>query len=276
MGEKMPEVRWEEDPWFGREKKLLKNNLDEFIPGKLVLEKERFIKNFIKLEVNKKWNIAREREVNEGDILRIRREIFNDINRGDFFQGHVNKGREVEIPSPTVEGLAGILERFPQVGETGNVRYLLTSGLAVEAITGFRRMHHDTDLVICDTSSGWFVKLLTDNVTHEKYWADMSFKEGYLEETAWEARFTTGGGQEYTILTVHPAILIVQKLSNAWGRPPREKDLMDVEALIDYWKKNGSDGSWLQVMEDAIRALPNERERERTRQRVKKLLRQVI
>lgn len=173
----------------------------------------------------------------------------------------------VEILPGTVDVLAGFMGKEPQRDAQGRVRYLLTSGLAVEVITGATRYHHDIDLVLFDRRNAWWTRYVTDNVTPDRYWAEMKFDPAYLEETAWTAQFQAVGA-ERTVSTVHPAIILVQKLSNAWGRPPRERDITDVGQLVRYWQdaQNG-DPSWQTVTETAIAALP-QTEQTRTRERL--------
>lgn len=173
---------------------------------------------------------------------------------------------QVEILPGTFEALSSFMGKEPQWDLQDRFRYLLTSGLAVEAITGAGRYHHDIDLVLFDFRNNWWTKYATDNVTSDRYWADMKFDPAYLEETAWTAQFQTNG-VEQTVSTVHPAIILVQKLSNAWGRPPRERDLKDVKQLSRYWREvQDSDPSWLAITEVALAALPpNERARTITR-----------
>ena len=95
----------------------------------------------------------------------------------------------------------------------------------------------------------------------------MKFDPEYLEKTAWVAQFNAYG-KERTVLTVHPAIILVQKLSNAWGRPPREKDIKDVKELIRFWQENQDiDSGWEDIIVEAIKVLPQE-EQARTRDRL--------
>lgn len=150
-----------------------------------------------------------------------------------------------------------ILETEPQRDRAGRLRYLVTSGLAVEMITGFERSHHDIDLVIMDPEDGNRWSLLgTDNVTPGRYWADMKFEPIYLEETARATR-TRKEGKAPVVEVVHPAIIMVQKSSNAFGRPPRTKDNEDVSAIVRHWKeKEGYTKTWNPIVRQSLDALP--------------------
>lgn len=155
-----------------------------------------------------------------------------------------------------IQELEKILVTEPQRDNNGKLRYLLTSGLAVELITGFVREHHDLDLVIMDPNNTEWEMFGTDNVTPGQYWAGMRFDRQYLEETARRVftRIKDGLGVE----VVHPAILIVQKSSDAFGRVPRKKDVEDVNALINYWQnKEENPKQWPPIISEALRALPS-------------------
>ena len=221
-------------------------------------EIKKFKDNIEKINFNKIIN-------NEIDF-RDKREKLGLWNDKDLLRFRA-EAPQVEILPGTVEVLSGFLGKEPQRDAQGRVRYLLTSGLAVEVITGVSRYHHDIDLVLFDRRNGWWTRYITDNVTPDRYWAEMKFDPAYLEETAWEAQFQAGGA-ERTVSTVHPAIILVQKLSNAWGRPPRERDIKDVGELIKFWQgAQDGDPSWRAVMETAIAALP-QTEQAKTRERL--------
>lgn len=162
---------------------------------------------------------------------------------------------------PTEDGRLQQLERIlalePQFDPEGRLRYLLTSGLAVELITGFQRDHHDIDLVIMDEheSNRWLL-IGTDNVTPGQYWADMKFEPDYLQRTR-RREFTRRNKPSPRVEVVHPAIILVQKSSNAFGRPPRERDSHDVSAIVRHWKKVESFISdWNPIIRHSLDALP--------------------
>lgn len=162
---------------------------------------------------------------------------------------------------PTAEGslrkLEMILEAEPQRDASGALRYLVTSGLAVEMVTGFQRPHHDIDLVIMDPENQNYWDLIgTDNVTPGQYWADMKFDSEFLEQTAREAR-TRRKGKSPVAEVVHPAIIMVQKSSDAFGRPPRQRDVNDVVAIARHWKeREGYTGEWNPIVRASLDALP--------------------
>lgn len=151
-----------------------------------------------------------------------------------------------------------ILETEPQRDHSGLLRYLVTSGLAVEMLTGFQRSHHDIDLVIMDPENQSYWDLIgTDNVTPRQYWADMEFDPDFLETTAREAR-TRKQGKSPTVEVVHPAIIMVQKSSDAWGRPPRKRDNDDVTAIANHWRaKEGYTRDWNPIVRRSLDALPS-------------------
>lgn len=162
---------------------------------------------------------------------------------------------------PTKEGrfhqLEMLLAEEPQRDSQGDLRYLLTSGLAVELVTGFERFHHDIDFVIMDPSdvNRWDM-IGTDNVTPGKYWADMKFDANYLEETARLQRIRNRRHAP-EVEVVHPAIILVQKSSDAFGRPPRKRDVEDVDAIVRHWKEiEGFTREWNPIVEESINALP--------------------
>lgn len=162
---------------------------------------------------------------------------------------------------PTEDGRLQQLERIlalePQFDSEGRLRYLLTSGLAVELITGFQRDHHDIDLVIMDEheSNRWLL-IGTDNVTPGQYWADMKFEPDYLQRTR-RQEFTRINKPSPRVEVVHPAIILVQKSSNAFGRPPRERDSQDVSAIVRHWKTRESFiTDWNPILRHSLDALP--------------------
>lgn len=246
MIERNPEPFFKEDFFLKKEinnLKLNKNNLDE----NKIINKEILFRN--NLENKNIWQ--------DDDLIAFRRNIQEQL-----FQ--IEKPHLRTLPG-TTESLARFATTEPQLNR-GSLRYLLTSGLAVELITGVPRFHHDCDLVILDRDTTWWIQHGTDNVTPENYWAGMIFEDEYLEQTAWRAEIEVDGVKT-EIRTVHPAIILVQKLSNAWGRPPRERDFADVDNLIKFWKGKVRDPqSWFPIIEAAICALPkSEQLRTRTR-----------
>jgi hypothetical protein len=161
------------------------------------------------------------------------------------------------VKKGTIDELAKLLDSQPQRTRTGKLIWLLTSGMAVEVATGVERQHHDVDIVVMDPKNlGEWEILGTDNVTPGQYWADMKFDRRYLEKTACKASFVIGK-RKYYIEIVHPSIIMAQKMSNAFGRNPREKDTLDAAMVIKWWKKYHSDQApWINIVNRAVSALP--------------------
>lgn len=139
-------------------------------------------------------------------------------------------------------GLRELVEGLPQQigggrlreffgGEGRDLMYLVTSGLSVDLITGYRRPHKDIDLVLMHPEvKGHNVFRTTDNVSCEEFWAGMNLGREFLTRTVFRAYAEETG----EVLCAHPAITMVQKTSDAWGRKPREHDIHDATALA-YW-----------------------------------------
>jgi hypothetical protein len=163
-----------------------------------------------------------------------------------------------------------ILEVEPQRTGEGILRYLVTSGLAVEMLTGFEREHHDIDLVIMDPDDQERWDLLgTDNVTPGEYWADMRFDPDYLEANA---RVVETRRKGPAVEVVHPAIIMVQKSSDAFGRSPRPKDVDDVVALVTHWiNREGYTRKWNPIVQHSLNALPQD-QLEKTLRRIRRIL----
>lgn len=152
--------------------------------------------------------------------------------------------------------LEELLDCEPQRTEEGYLRYLVTSGMAVELVTGFEREHHDLDLVIMDPANTDYWEVYgTDNVTPQRYWARMKFDPAFLSNTA---RVTQTRGDHGAVTeVVHPAILMVQKSSNAFNRSPRSKDKADVVAIIEHWRKREAyPHRWNPIIRTSLSALP--------------------
>ncbi len=253
---------------FGREYGEL-DEIDE-------LEETRKVAEALRLETEKRAREARSREIVkmredseriEATIARRRKPFFNEITEADEGIG-LDFGPElgenlletffdVVVIGSGVKELERLLARAPQLDKDGNPRYLLTGGMAVELLTGFERSHKDLDLVIMDgkDKSKWDM-FGTDNVTPARYWANMAFNREFLEQTAVKVKTRPNGGKE--VLVVHPAILMVQKLSNAFGRGPRPKDLEDVGAIVRYWEKVADPKEWVPILRTSLEALPKQ------------------
>lgn len=161
------------------------------------------------------------------------------------------------IRTGTTNELVKLLRYQPQRDRAGNLIWLLTSGMAVDLVTNTKREHHDLDIVVMNPGSldRWEI-LGTDNVTPGQYWADMKFDPHYLENTVYRTSLTFNG-KRYPVETVHPSIIIAQKLSNAFDRNPREKDVSDVVTVIKWWERcHPHQSSWINIVDEAVKALP--------------------
>lgn len=165
----------------------------------------------------------------------------------------------IVIPGAGLSELEELLALEPQRDDAGNLRYLVTSGMAVELVTGYERDHHDLDLVIMDPENvdKWEI-YGTDNVTPQRYWADMKFDPKFLQDTARKVKTRKNAKGSPEAEVVHPAVLLVQKSSNAFKRPPRQKDDDDVSAIVRHWKeKEGYSKLWNPIIEESLNALPS-------------------
>jgi|GEM_PF-2692475 len=181
----------------------------------------------------------------------------------------------VELVRGDVNGLLEFMQKVPQTAEGSDPLYLLTSGVAIELITGFKRHHQDLDIVTL-TDFGNPLLMGVDFVTPQKYWVDMKFDPGYLKDTAYRVSFNDEKGKEHTVLTVHPAILLVQKLTDWAPNPRRPKDIEDAGHLFYYWMQSLSgDPSWIPIINWSIQALP-ESQRKITSDRLASLLSSTI
>lgn len=162
----------------------------------------------------------------------------------------------IVVPGAGRSELEELIALEPQRDEAGNLRYLVTSGMAVELVTGYQREHHDLDLVIMDpTNIDYWEIYGTDNVTPQRYWADMRFDPSFLQDTARATRTRPREGLVAEV--VHPAILLVQKSSNAFRRPPRPKDNADVAAIVRHWRERENyTRKWNPVVRLSLDALP--------------------
>ena len=130
--------------------------------------------------------------------------------------------------------------------------------MAVELTTGYQRQHHDLDIVVMDPNNLWRWELLgTDNVTPGQYWADMNFDPKALESTALPVVFDYRSSR-YRVEVVHPTIIMTQKLSNAFGRKPREKDIQDAVSVAQWWEgPQRGKATWIKIVKGSLLALPN-------------------
>lgn len=163
------------------------------------------------------------------------------------------------VKAGTKSELARLIEQYPQRNARGSLIWLLTSGMAIELTTGYQRQHHDLDVVVMDPNNLWHWELLgTDNVTPGQYWADMKFDCRELESTALPVVFQHGSSR-YRVEVVHPTIIMTQKMSDAFGRQPRQKDVDDAVSVAQWWEgPQKGNAPWINIVEGALSALPHE------------------
>ncbi len=157
-------------------------------------------------------------------------------------------------PLADLEQVLGVV---PQHDVAGSLVYLLTSGVSVELLTRFRRPHHDLDVVVMDPEDLelaawdlWDIHTITPN----EYWAAMRFEPGFMADTR-EVAHTRGDNEGLPVDCVHPAITLIQKLSDYHGLDPRPKDIEDSQALADYLRRQ-SINDWKWIADTALDALP--------------------
>jgi hypothetical protein len=189
--------------------------------------------------------VFRKIEINEPD----------STPRDEIFQ----KKRPTLYGSRENVGIADILalqSKEPQMDESGRLRYLITGGWVVHLIANVHRAHNDVDLVVLDEKDDWYKKYGFDTVTPKNNWAELGLNREDLEQTAWITKIQIFN-ESWQVITVHPAIIAVQKLSNHLERSPRPVDLADVERLIAFWERSlNCDPSWGPVISKAIAGLP--------------------
>lgn len=177
------------------------------------------------------------------------------------FSGIVKTGK--------ISELVALLDAYPQRAGNGQLIWLLTSGLAVELTTGHHREHHDLDIVVMDPNNQWQWELLgTDNVTPDQYWAEMIFDYNTLATSAYSINFSYNESH-YRVEVVHPAIIMAQKLSNAFNRDPRQKDIEDAVSIAKWWEDpQDGNSTWIKHVLTAHTALPNQSQKNITESRI--------
>lgn len=134
--------------------------------------------------------------------------------------------------------LEAFLRREPQFDANGLIRYLITSGWAVELATGVSRPHGDLDIILMDKTdrrekdriSGTYG---VDALTAKKNWGGMESSNVFLLANAIAAKF---GKKDSELYVVHPATILAQKLGHYDPRL-REEDLKDVDTILNYLAK---------------------------------------
>ena len=143
-----------------------------------------------------------------------------------------------------------VTTRYPQRDSSGNINYLLASGLAIQQYTNQTRKHRDIDFVLTtgQMDKDWHA-LKVDLNTGSRFWCRMEMSDIFL---------TTSAEKIDQFWLVNSAILLVQKSSNHRNLPPRPKDDWDAFNLANYCKKRQLPKSdeWVEVLNIAIASLP--------------------
>lgn len=170
----------------------------------------------------------------------------------------------VLFPTRVYTQLETLLKREPQRDSSGDHRWLLTSGRAADLGSGRSREHHDIDVVVMQEAEldHWqAIRPRLDLCTPTQYrWGEMSFPARFLARTARVVPLDPHGPRRLVEI-VHPAILLVQKMSESFGLPPRDKDWYDALALLHYYvqhKAYEDSQKWSDIVECAIDSVPPE------------------
>src|SRR3989338_2751735 len=172
----------------------------------------------------------------------------------------MNNNQFPDLQTPAIlnpsafDELQRLLDTVPQCYSDGRRRYLLTGGLPVELITGRRRFHKDVDIVILQRHHRdvWSELKYIDSRTPENYWGHLDIQPEYFDETAWPTKLNIHG-RAIVVMSVHPAILMVQKLTDHIHLVPRRIDLTDVANLVDFMRSGQH--QWNQVLDAAVDAV---------------------
>lgn len=159
------------------------------------------------------------------DILSEREEC-SDFDSEAFYKYLQRLSLKILLGTNPSDAFFNLISRFPQQIK-GELNYLLSSGLAISFYTRTKRRHRDIDLVMVNGSISeerHFAKI--DVTSGSSFCNGMSFDDRYLKDTA---KIVVVG--TYRVWIVHPAILLVQKLSNRGKIPPRKKDIRDASLL---------------------------------------------
>lgn len=160
----------------------------------------------------------------------------------------------------TLEFVSSVTEVVPQLDTTGQLRWLLNYGLAVEAMAlaqfnSYRtRPHGDMDVVILtdpldvQTLSGldWI-----GSANHKIRVGTFDYPDDLLTETVTQVTVNLRNGTSQILYCVHPAIITLLKLSDT--RSLRDVDVYDLNLLRKLMNLSSRD-EWIDV---ADRALPH-------------------
>jgi hypothetical protein len=158
-----------------------------------------------------------------------------------------------------IEVLIDMVKLYPQENNK-TFYYLVGSGVAIELLTNIKRSHRDIDLVILDDKQqGRWSGFKIDTTSPDFFWCNMRLSTVFLTKSARNIVFKYGKSSKYAIWIVHPAILLIQKISNNKGLPPRPKDEQDSHNLIEYFmNKEACKDEWKNVIEYSLLSLPYE------------------
>lgn len=173
-----------------------------------------------------------------------------------------------------VKAAINVVSKVPQM-RNGQLDYLINSGIAIALYTQRKRRHRDVDLVVLSDQFDhhWHARKI-DVRTSGRFWCQMHLPHSFLRATARKMpvndRNSVGLATELWL--VHPAIILVQKCADHKGLPPRAKDVIDANFLIeDYYLRNLHESEeWRSVIRFSISTLPTQ-ERQTTRARIKAL-----
>ena len=154
--------------------------------------------------------------------------------------------------------LEAFLRREPQFDANGLIRYLITSGWAVELATGVSRPHGDLDIILMnktdrrekDRVSGTYG---VDVLTAKTNWVGMESSNTFLLANA---IFTNAPGYKgEKTLVVHPATILAQKLGYYDPRL-RDEDLKDVDTILRYLARLPDKEAFYNVFYETLLRMP--------------------
>jgi len=165
----------------------------------------------------------------------------------------------VSGPNITIETLEAFLKACPQVVD-GRVRYLVSGGFAVEIASREVRTHKDIDIVLLDSGSAnirW-ISCKLDIVRPETYFGHMELAPRVLLESALHTR-TRSNRRGAKVSIVHPALVLVQKSSDFYGRAPRQQDRDDARSLARLLQRSSNQNKriWSWLVTHGVNSLPH-------------------
>jgi len=179
-------------------------------------------------------------------------------------------------PNITIETLEAFLKKCPQVID-GRVRYLVSGGFAAEIASREVRSHKDIDIVLLDANSSGicWVSCKLDIVKPDTYFGHMDLDPQIMRASALH---TTTRPEErgVEVSTVRPALLLVQKSSDFYGKTPRREDLEDSRSLVRLLQRSSSEDKriWSRLLLYGLDSLP-EHAQPQARERLTPVLRHL-